>query len=43
MTGSVGFLLSYYEIMLLNWVGQNIVYNMRRQIFSHIMSHDIIP
>ena len=41
LTGLVGFLLSYYEIMLLNWVGQNIVYNMRRQIFSHIMSHDM--
>ncbi|HOY89984.1 MAG TPA: ABC transporter transmembrane domain-containing protein, partial [Bacillota bacterium] len=41
ITGLVGFLLTYYEIMLLNWVGQNIVYNMRRQIFSHVMNHDM--
>ena len=41
LAGMVGFLLTYYEIMLLNWVGQNIVYTMRRQIFSHIMSHDM--
>lgn len=41
LAGLVGFVLTYYEIMLLNWVGQNIVYTMRRQIFSHIMSHDM--
>ncbi len=41
LAGLVGFILTYYEIMLLNWVGQNIVYTMRRQIFSHIMSHDM--
>jgi len=41
ITGLVGFLLTYYEIMLLNCVGQNIVYNMRRQIFSHVMNHDM--
>lgn len=41
LAGMIGFILTYYEIMLLNWVGQNIVYTMRRQIFSHIMSHDM--
>ena len=41
LTGLIGFVLTYYEIMLLNWVGQNIVYSMRGQIFSHIMSHDM--
>lgn len=41
LAGLVGFILTYYEIMLLNWVGQNIVYSMRKQIFSHIMNHDM--
>ncbi|HOG52641.1 MAG TPA: ABC transporter ATP-binding protein [Bacillota bacterium] len=41
LAGLAGFILTYYEIMLLNWVGQNIVYSMRKQIFSHIMKHDM--
>lgn len=32
----VGFLLNYYQLYLLNYAGQSILYNLRQEIFSHL-------